>query len=196
MNHQSSRSGMLRSMAAGISLLLCLAAFQAQAAVPYSHVISNTATSMIDTVYNGQGQVSEINTFAGVAPTPYVYSAQTTYTPPTNSTTMGAYSIDQSSVPTQVTLGEAAHTQGAGDSAIGQTQLPPDVPAPNYTGPVLQGYQTYNGTTGALSNTVYVVYMFSNGTLTGVSTLTGGIPTPPPGSCVPSTDQRPCKQQN
>ena len=196
MNHQSSRTRMLPSMAAGISLLLCFAAFQAQAVVPYSHVISNTTTSMIDTVYNAQGQIVQINTFVGVAPSRYVYSAAGAPSQASGVSWPGGYQIDTSSVPARLTLNANKEIQGSDHTVIGTIQLPPDVPNPNYNGLASVGYIVYNPNTGMPANTVYVIFTYTNGSVTGISTQTAPPPGPPSGGgkCIPGSDQRPCKQ--
>jgi len=173
------------------------AAPSAHAAVAWSHVISNTGTSMIDTVYDAQGHVHQINTFPNTQPTPYVYTTRTTYTPPANANSAGGYQLDSSSVPESIDLQDAGGNSVVQDnSAVGQIQMPPDVPVPGYSGPVFQGYTTYDPSSGMMSGVVYVVFMYSNGNVISVSTMAG----PPPagsgghGGCG-NSGQRPCSRR-
>ena len=172
------------------------AAPSAHAAVAWSHVISNTGASMIDTVYDAQGHVHQINTFPNTAPTPYVYFTRTSYTPPANANSAGGYQLDSSSVPDRVEVQDASGNPAVQDnSAVGQIQMPPNVPVPGYSGPVFQGYTTYDPNSGVPSGVVYVVFMYSNGNVISVSTMAG----PPPAAGGGHTGcggdgQRPCPQ--
>jgi hypothetical protein len=180
----------------GVLVIASFAAPSAHAAVAGSHVISNTGISMIDTVYDAQGHVHQINTFPNTPPTPYIYFTRTAYTPPANANSAGGYQLDSSSVPESIEVQDAAGNPAVQDnSAVGQIQMPPNAPVPGYSGPVFQGYTTYDPTSGMPSGVVYVVFMYSNGNIIGVSTMAAPPPAAGGGHSGCGGDaQRPCPQ--
>jgi hypothetical protein len=179
----------LAGVTVGAAMLFSAAA---QAITVHHHVITQTSTGMIDTIYDTATHVYAVNTFTNAISAPVVIAANTTYIAASDGLSNGAWSVDHNSYPASIPV----QTDSGGnivnsDNIIGAPLAPPGVPVPGYSGPVIRTYISY-GQNGAPKNTLYVQFWYSDGTLDGITVQTA----PPPGfggggGCGGS-GQRPC----
>ena len=148
---------------------------------------------MIDTIYDSPTHVYAVNTFNGAISAPVVIAANTTYIAASDGQSNGAWSVDHNSYPASIPV----QTDSGGniinsDNIIDVPLMPPNVPVPGYSGPVIHTYISY-GQNGAPKNTLFVQFWYSDGVLNGITVQTQ----PPPasgggGNCGGSTGQKPC----
>jgi len=164
----------------------------AQAITVHHHVITQTSTGMIDTVYDSATHVHSVNTFVNARSAPVLIAARTSFIAPSDDKTSGAWSIDPTSFPAAIPVQTDADGNLVNDAnIIDVPQTPPNVPVGGYNGPVIQTYISY-GQNGAPKNTLYVQFWYSNGLLDTITVQTSPPPAGGGGGGCGGTGQRPC----
>lgn len=151
----------------------------------YTHVISKTATGLIDIAYTPEHVIFATNVIPSVPATSYVYygGESTGVAAPDGSV---SFPIKDSMPATQRGRPVA--------SGIDVARSSPPV-APGFTGLGLQMYQVYDPSGSTMVARIYVQFWYGNGALTSISVNTQSVSTGPGPGCTPAPG-RPCKQPN